>query len=244
LTKVAEKIITEEGGQMLQKRVVELEQENSWVKATAMELHGSVDGSAETIAVMPHSMDAGVEEYNLLLEGNKSLLAKRNALRERSEDLEAELTKARTSEYIAALEAKVKSTEAHIVDIAASDEKCLSDFENELIKDLAELHILYEHNILSIRGMWSPMPEGEPSFTDYIRWLFAEVTGLLEVFVGVNEKIISAAVEGTLVMAGGSVDLAAQQASIADSGGIFCHGARCAKCRTCSIKKVVALLQL
>jgi hypothetical protein len=53
---------------------------------------------------------------------------------------------------------------------------------------------------------------------DYMRWLAAEVTCLPEVFAGVNENFISTAVEGVLVMAGGSVDLAAMQASTADSG--------------------------
>jgi hypothetical protein len=60
----------------------------------------------------------------MLMEGNKSLLAKRNALRERSEDLESELTKGRSSavEDIAALEARIKSVEAHSVDVAVAGE--------------------------------------------------------------------------------------------------------------------------
>jgi hypothetical protein len=62
------------------------------------------------------------------------------------------------------------------------------------------------------------MPEGEPSVVDYIRWLTTEVTDLLEVFAGVNEYFISTMVEGTLVMAGGSVDLASLQASATDNG--------------------------
>jgi hypothetical protein len=36
--KVAEKIIAEEGGQTLQKCIAELEEENSWLKATAMKV--------------------------------------------------------------------------------------------------------------------------------------------------------------------------------------------------------------
>jgi hypothetical protein len=62
------------------------------------------------------------------------------------------------------------------------------------------------------------MPEGEPLVTDYIHWLSTEVTGLPEVFAGANEICVSVAVEGTLMMAESSVDLAALQASIADSG--------------------------
>jgi hypothetical protein len=64
----------------------------------------------------------------------------------------------------------------------------------------------------------SPMPESEPSTMDYIHWLSVEVASLLEVFVGVNENFISAAVEGPLIMARDSVDLAALQAMATDSG--------------------------
>jgi hypothetical protein len=89
--------------------------------------------------------------------------------------LESELTKAHASatEDVAALEARVKSVEAHTMDVAAASEKHLSDFENELIKDLAELRTLYECNVQSIRGLCSLMPKGEPSITDCIRWLSA-----------------------------------------------------------------------
>jgi predicted nucleic acid-binding Zn-ribbon protein len=107
-------------------------------------------------------VDAGIEDNALLMEGNKSLLAECNALHKRSEDLEAELAKARTSvtEDITALEARIKSIEAHTMDVAAAVEKCVSDFETELIKDLAELHALYERNIETIGGLCSPMPDG------------------------------------------------------------------------------------
>jgi hypothetical protein len=133
---------------------------------------------------------------------------------------ESELTKARASTAgdVSALEARIKSAEAHTVDVAATGEKCLSDFQNELIRDLAELHALYECNVQSIGGLCSLMLEGEASVMDYIRWLSIEVTGLPEVFAGVNENFVSTVVEGTLAMAGGSVDLSALKASAADSG--------------------------
>jgi hypothetical protein len=109
-------------------------------------------------------VDAGLEDYELLMNGNKSLLAEHDALHERSEDLESELMKARASaaEDIAAFEARIKSAEAHAVDVAAAGEKNFGDFEKELIKDLVELYVLYEHNIQSIRGLCSLMPEGDP----------------------------------------------------------------------------------
>jgi hypothetical protein len=74
-----------------------------------------------------------------------------------------EKTHASTAEDIAALETRIKSTKTRTVDVAAAGKKCLCDFENELIKDRAELHALYECNVQSIGGLYSLMPEGEPS---------------------------------------------------------------------------------
>jgi hypothetical protein len=82
---------------------------------------------------------------------------------------------------------------------------------------LAELRALYEHNVQSIRGLFLRMPKGEPLVVDYNRWLYAEVTGLPEVFSGMNKIFVSIAVEGTLIMVGGSINLAALQAIPADS---------------------------
>jgi hypothetical protein len=67
------------------------------------------------------------------------------------------------------------------------------------------------------------MPEGEPSAMDYLRWLSTEVKGLPEMFTSVNRNFISAAVKGTLVMAGDSVDLATVQTSTATNGADFCR---------------------
>jgi hypothetical protein len=95
-----------------------------------------------------------------------------------------------------------------------------------LIKDLLDMCVLYECGVQSIEGLCSAMPENEPSVVDYIRWLSTEVTGLLEVFAGTNENFVSATVEGTLVMAGNSVNHAALQASAADSGSDILPGER------------------
>jgi hypothetical protein len=62
------------------------------------------------------------------------------------------------------------------------------------------------------------MPEGEPSAVNYLRWLAAEVPGLLAMFAGVNKNFVSAVVKGALMMAGDSVDLNALQSVAADSG--------------------------
>jgi hypothetical protein len=58
-----------------------------------------------------------------LLEGNKNLLAEHNALRDCSADLESELAEAHSG----ALEAWVRSTEAHTVDVAGAGERRLAD---------------------------------------------------------------------------------------------------------------------
>jgi hypothetical protein len=80
-------------------------------------------------------------DYAVLQLEVSSLLAERNDFRYRCEDLEDELKKARSDSVvsIAALEAKVKSVEAHNVEVAAASDKQLSDFEAWLIRDLAGL---------------------------------------------------------------------------------------------------------
>jgi hypothetical protein len=52
LTKVVEKVIAEESGETLRKRITELEEENSRLKVTAVKLQGLVDSSTETIAML------------------------------------------------------------------------------------------------------------------------------------------------------------------------------------------------
>jgi hypothetical protein len=124
-------------------------------------------------------------------------LAEHSELRYCCEDLESELAKVHSSvvEDVAALESRIRSVEAHSVKIATVSEKQLSDFEGDLVEAVAGLRAFYEHNIQSIEGLCSLMPEIEPSVMDYIRWLSTEVNGLSKVFAGVNENFISAVVE-------------------------------------------------
>jgi hypothetical protein len=84
LTKVAETIITEDTGASLRQHIVKLEAKNSQLKAT-------IAKSVKMIGTLQRAVDNGVEDYNLLLEGNKILLAERNDFRYRCEDLKAEL---------------------------------------------------------------------------------------------------------------------------------------------------------
>jgi hypothetical protein len=90
--------------------------------------------------------------------------------------------------------------------VAAAGEKWLSNFEVELVIDLAGLRKLYVCNVQGIRGLCSSVPEVGSSAMDYIRWLSTEVAGVPKMFVGVNDNFISVAVEGALKMAGESVD--------------------------------------
>jgi hypothetical protein len=57
-------------------------------------------------------------------------------------------------------------------------------------------------------------------------WFAAEVASLPEVFLGINDNFILAAVDGALMMAGDYVDLSALQASTAASGVDILLGAR------------------
>jgi hypothetical protein len=119
------------------------------------------------ITVLERSLAHAIEDYNLLMAGNESMLAERNELCYRTEDLESELEKVRVdaAENIAALEAKLKSAELHSVDVAADGEKHLKGLERELINDLKKLHALYVHNVQSIRGLCSPMARPHTTFT-------------------------------------------------------------------------------
>jgi hypothetical protein len=80
-------------------------------------------------------VDNGVEDYILLLEGNKSLLAERNDFHYRCEDLKAELTEVHSDaqKRTADLEVRAKAAEAHSINVAATGEKRLRDFEGGLI---------------------------------------------------------------------------------------------------------------
>jgi hypothetical protein len=163
LTRATKTIIAEDSGAPLCRHIVEREDDKS---------------------MLQHALDHSVEDYNVLVMGNKSLLSERNELKCRCEDLEA----------------KVKTVKAH-------GEKRLRDFEDGLFQKLEELHRLYAGNVETIGGLCSRMPAGEPSTEDYLCWLPEEVSGVPNMFNGVNENFATAAIEGALVMAGDTVDL-------------------------------------
>jgi chromosome segregation ATPase len=98
--------------------IAELEAENSQLRAT-------VEESTGTIATLQRYVDAVIEDYDMLMEGNKSLLTERDKFHYHCKDLKVEVARVRSDveKNVADLEARVKSTEAHIVDVAATGEK-------------------------------------------------------------------------------------------------------------------------
>jgi hypothetical protein len=184
--------------------------------------------SAKVVVALRRELDSVIGDYDLLKDDNNILLAEHNVLWDHVTSLVSELAKAKASTAvgIAALKVNVVSIKAHILDDAAAVKKHLVDFEMNLTKDLANLSEAYERNIQSINNLCSPILNDGPSVGDYMRWLAVEIASLPEVFSGINENFISVAVEGVLVMASDPVDLAALQASIADSGADIIPGGR------------------
>jgi hypothetical protein len=103
---------------------------------------------------------------------------------------------------------------------------------------------LFIRNVQSIGGLCSSMPEGDPSAASYIRWLFTKVGGLPKMFAGVNENLVSAVVEGALIMAGESVDLNALQGAAAVGGADILPTEQDVRRVARGIEEVVALLRL
>jgi hypothetical protein len=151
--------------------------------------------------VLQRAMDHSIEDYNLLVMGNKSLLSKCNELKCHCEDLQAALVEARSDakKRVADLEAKVKTT--------AHGERRLKYFEDGLVRKLEELHGLYSGNVQTIGGLCSQMPMEDPSVEDYLRWLSKEVSGLPDMFSDVNENFATTVIEGALTMVVDSVNL-------------------------------------
>jgi hypothetical protein len=83
----------------------------------------------------------------------------------------------------------------------------LRDFEDGLVQKLEELHRLYAGNVRTIGGLCSPVLVEEPSAVDYLRWLSEEISGLPDMFSGVNKNFATTVIKGALTMARDSVDL-------------------------------------
>jgi hypothetical protein len=93
--------------------------------------------------------------------------------------------------------------EARAAESSVTADKHFEDFYAKLSSDLAPLRKAYEHDIQSLSGICSSVPDIDPSVEDYICWLTSEVDYLPEVFMSVNENFISVAIKGMLPMAWG-----------------------------------------
>jgi hypothetical protein len=77
----------------------------------------------------------------------------------------------------------------------------LRDFKSAIAQKLEGLHEIYADKVQSIGGLCSMMSMEKPSPEDYLAWLFEEVSGLSDVFSGVNENFATPAIEGALALA-------------------------------------------
>jgi hypothetical protein len=199
LAKVAENIIAEDTGAPLRERIAEHEKERG-----ALQL----------------ALDHSVEDYELVVAGSSKLSSEHDQLKIRCDNLQAELVQARsdTEKRISDLEAKVASAEGCSIEIAAEGEKSLRDFQGVLVPQLERVHDMYAERVQSIDALCLTMPAGEPSNEYYLNWLSEEVSGLPNVFNGVNENVATAAIEGALTLAGDSVDLEAVRTGSSKAG--------------------------
>jgi hypothetical protein len=85
-------------------------------------------------------------------------------------------------------------------------------------QQLERLHEMYANKVQSIGGLCSSMSVKEPSVEDYLNWLSEEVSGLPDIFNGVNENFATAAIEGALALIGDSVDLEALRVATFEGG--------------------------
>jgi hypothetical protein len=179
------------------------------VEDSGASLHRCVAEHEKYKDALQHDIDHGIEDYNLLVIGNKSLASEYDELESQCKGLQAKLAKTHSDsrKRVAGLEVKVRSAEAHNIDVASGGEKHLREFECGLVRTLEELHGLYAGNIWIIGSLCSSMPTEEASVEDYLRWLSNEISSLPDKISSVNENFATAAMEGALATAGDSIDL-------------------------------------
>jgi hypothetical protein len=197
LTKVAETIIAEDGGDLLRCHIAELEKDKDTLQC---------------------ALDHSTDDYNIVVADCRRLASERDQLKLWCESLQAEMAQNRSyaEKHTANLEASVKSADAGSVEIAAESEKNLRDFESELVRKLEGLHEMYADKVQIIGGLCSPISIEEPSVQDYLNWLSEEVASLPDMFCGMNENFATAVIEGALVLAGDFVDLEAVRVAASD----------------------------
>jgi hypothetical protein len=199
LTKVAESIIAEDSGPSLHKHIAELERDKK---------------------VLQLVVDHSAKDYKMVVVGSRKLSTQRDQLMIHSESLQAELAQACSDadKRIFDLEAKVKFADARGIETAAEGKKNLGDFRSVLFQQLERLHEMYTDKVQSIGGLCSAMSAKEPSVEDYLNWLSEEVTGLPDMFSGMNENFATTAIDGALALASNSIDLKAVRVAASEGG--------------------------
>jgi chromosome segregation ATPase len=199
LAKVTENILAKDSGAPLRERIAELEKERG---------------------VLRLALDHSAEDYELFVAGSRKLSSERDQLKIRCDNLQAELAQAHSDaeKRISDLEAKVASIEVRNIEIATEGEKSLRDFQGVLVRQLERVHDMYAKRVQSIEGLCLMMPAEDPSVEDYLNWLSEEVSGLPDVFSGVNENFATAAIEGALALVGDSIDLEAVWTTASEAG--------------------------
>jgi DNA-binding MarR family transcriptional regulator len=197
LTKVVESIIVEDSGASLRKRIVELERDKK---------------------VLQLAVDHSAEDYEMVVGGSRKLSSKCDQLKIRCKSLQAELAQAHSDveKHVSDLEAKVKFAKDRGVEIATESEKNLGDFRRVLVEQLEKLHEMYTDKVQSIGSLSSAMSVKEHSVEDYLS--SEEVTGLTDMFSGMNGNFATAVIEGALSLAGNSVDLEAVRVATSKGG--------------------------
>jgi hypothetical protein len=84
------------------------------------------------------ALDHSAEDYDIVVAGSIKLCSKRDQLKIRSDNLQAELAQARydAEKQISDLEVKVVSAEGRSVEIVPKGEKSLRDFQGALVRQL------------------------------------------------------------------------------------------------------------
>jgi hypothetical protein len=111
-----------------------------------------------------------MEDYDLVVVGNKKLASERDQQNLHCESLQAEVVQicSNADKRIANLEAKVKSAKAHSIEIVTKDDNNLRDFKSGLVRKLEGLRKMYADKVWTIGGLCSPMSMVEPSVEVYL----------------------------------------------------------------------------
>jgi phosphoribosylaminoimidazole carboxylase (NCAIR synthetase) len=98
---------------------------NAQLMVSEAKMQKTIDYSSEVVTLLRRELNEEIENYELLKNGNDSLLEERNNVRFRVADLESEVAKvrARVAEDIFALEARLAAAEVRAMEDSTAAEK-------------------------------------------------------------------------------------------------------------------------